>query len=116
MTKIEKYIKACDENKQDKLFEVYEFILSNVPKETTQDIKWGMPTFVLNGNLIHFAVGKNHIGLYPGPSGVEYMKEELDQRGIKYSKGAIQLPLDKPLEKKLVLKLLKFRINENQSS
>jgi uncharacterized protein YdhG (YjbR/CyaY superfamily) len=36
-----------------------------------------MPTFTLNGNLVHFAAFKNHIGFYPTPSGIEAFKKEL---------------------------------------
>ncbi len=52
------------------------------------------PTFVLNGNLIHFAGYQNHIGLYPGSKAIEEFKDELS--GYKTSKGTVQFPLDKP--------------------
>lgn len=116
MNPIEKYILNCEETHHEKLFEIYHLIQKHVPKETKEDIKWQMPTFVLNGNLVHFAAGKHHIGYYPGASGVSNFEEELKERKLKYSKGAIQFPLKDPLPTDLIIKILKFRIKENQSS
>jgi uncharacterized protein YdhG (YjbR/CyaY superfamily) len=70
-----------------------------------------MPTFKLNGNLVHFAAYKNHIGFYPAPSGIEAFKRELSP--YKWSKGAVQFPLDKPIPLDLVKKIVVFRVKEN---
>jgi uncharacterized protein YdhG (YjbR/CyaY superfamily) len=70
-----------------------------------------MPTFKLNGNLVHFAAYKNHIGFYPAPSGIEAFKRELSP--YKWSKGAVQSPLDKPIPLDLVKKIVVFRVKEN---
>ena len=73
-------------------------------------MKYGIPTFVLNGNLIHFAGFKSHIGLYPTPSGIVAFKKEL--AGYASSKGAVQFPLDKPIPYALIEKITKFRMKE----
>jgi uncharacterized protein YdhG (YjbR/CyaY superfamily) len=65
----------------------------------------------LNGNLVHFAPYKNHIGFYPSPSGILAFQEELSI--YKCSKGAVQFPIDKPLPLKLISKIVKFRVKEN---
>jgi uncharacterized protein YdhG (YjbR/CyaY superfamily) len=70
-----------------------------------------MPTFKLNGNLVHFAAFKDHIGFYPVPSGIEAFRKELSPY-IK-GKGTIQFPLDKPIPYDLVEKIVKFRVKEN---
>jgi len=74
-------------------------------------IKYQMPTFVLNGNLIHFAGYKNHIGLYPGSKPIEEFKDDL----VKYrtSKGTVQFPLDKPIPVGLIGKITKFCVQRN---
>jgi uncharacterized protein YdhG (YjbR/CyaY superfamily) len=51
---------------------------------------------------------KNHIGLYPGAEGVAAFSAELE--GYKTSKGAIQLPLSKPIPYDLITKIAKFRV------
>jgi uncharacterized protein YdhG (YjbR/CyaY superfamily) len=72
-------------------------------------MSYGMPTFYLNGNLVHFAAYKNHIGFYPAPSGISNFSEEL--KPYKTSKGAIQFPLDKVFPKELIQRIVKFRID-----
>src|SRR6266481_3673482 len=61
----------------------------------TEKIIYGIPTFTLEGNLVHFAAFKNHIGFYPTPSAIAAFGKELSS--YKCSKGAVQFPLDEPL-------------------
>jgi uncharacterized protein YdhG (YjbR/CyaY superfamily) len=70
-----------------------------------------MPTFFLNGNLVHFAVHKAHIGFYPAPSGIEEFKDALS--GYLFSKGAIRFPLDRPTPLDLVRRVTAYRVEEN---
>src|ERR1043165_1451921 len=74
-------------------------------------IKYQMPTFVLNGNLIHFAGYKNHIGIYPGSKPIEEFKDELSR--YETSKGTVRLPLDKPIPSGLITKITKFCVQRN---
>ena len=79
--------------------------------DAKEAIKYGMPTFVLNGNLVHFAAYKNHIGFYPAPTGIDAFIEELAQ--YRTGKGTIQFPVDKPIPYDLVTKVVKFKVEEN---
>lgn len=108
---ISQYITACDTEKQPMLNELYALIRRAVPQDTQQKISWGMPTFALYGNLIHFASAKHHIGLYPGADAVAAFANEL--QCYKTSKGAIQLPLDKPLPKDLILRIIAYNVAAN---
>lgn len=74
-------------------------------------IKYGIPTFVLNRNLIHFAGYKNHIGLYPAPRAVEKFKKEL--ANYEGGKGTIQFPLDQPIPLDLITRVVKYRVSED---
>jgi uncharacterized protein YdhG (YjbR/CyaY superfamily) len=65
----------------------------------------------LNGNLVHFAAFKHHIGFYPVPTGIEKFKKELAV--YKTSKGAVQFPLDNSLPLDLIRNIVKFRVAEN---
>ncbi|HEX7902975.1 MAG TPA: DUF1801 domain-containing protein [Chitinophagaceae bacterium] len=78
----------------------------------TETINYAIPTFTLNGNLVHFAAFKNHIGFYPAPSGIEAFKKELSI--YEGAKGSIKFPIDKPLPFGLITKIVKFRVKENQ--
>jgi uncharacterized protein YdhG (YjbR/CyaY superfamily) len=79
--------------------------------EAEEAIKYGIPTFTLNGNLVHFGGFKSHIGFYPTPSGIEAFKKELSV--YDGAKGSIQFPIDKPLPFALIRKIVKYRVKKN---
>ena len=81
--------------------------------DAEEAIKYRMPTFVLNGNLVHFAAFKNHIGFYPTPSGIEAFKDELSR--YESAKGSVQFPIGKPIPLRLIDKIVKFRVKEAQA-
>ncbi len=107
---IDEYISGFPEEIQILLEQVRTTIKQAAP-EAKEDIKYAMPTFVLNGNLVHFAAFKNHIGFYPVPSGIEAFKKELSV--YKGAKGSVQFPLDQPMPLELITKIVKFRVDEN---
>ena len=110
ITTIDEYIAQFSGDVQAKLRAMREVIRAAAP-DATEKISYQMPTFYLNGNLVHFAALKNHIGFYPTPSGIERFLDEL----ITYrsSKGAVQFPLDQPLPLELVARIVQFRVGEN---
>jgi uncharacterized protein YdhG (YjbR/CyaY superfamily) len=78
--------------------------------DAEEAIKYRLPTFVLNGNLVHFGAFQKHIGFYPTPSGIEKFKDELS--GYENARGSVQFPLDKPMPLKLISRIVKFRAKE----
>lgn len=108
---IDEYINQYPKEIKYKLLELRKIIHKYAPK-AIEKISWRMPTFYQNGNLIHFAVFKNHIGLYPGPDVIEELKEEL--KDYKTSKGAIQIPHNKGIPKGLIKKIIKYNL-ENRN-
>ena len=108
---IDEYIETFPTDVQSILEEIRQTIRKAAP-EAVEAISYQMPTFKLNGNLVHFAAHKNHIGFYPAPSGVEAFKKELAP--YKWSKGSVQFPLDKPIPFDLVKKIVIVRVKENQ--
>lgn len=74
-------------------------------------ISYQIPTFKLNGNLVHFAAWKNHIGFYPASSGIAIFKKELSPYVI--TRGSIHFPMDKPLPLQLIREIVKYRAEEN---
>jgi len=107
---IDAYISTFPANVQDLLNQMRQIIAETAP-QAVEKMSYGMPTFFLKKNLVHFAAAKNHIGFYPAPSGVQIYKDELSQ--YKTSKGAIQFPLDKPLPRELIARIVLFRVKEN---
>ncbi|MBO6271050.1 MAG: DUF1801 domain-containing protein [Clostridium sp.] len=98
---IDQYILAQNEGIRKQLRDVRNAIRIALP-DTTERISWSMPTYWKNGNIIHFAANKKHIGLYPGPEAVVQFAEKLDQAGCKYSKGSIQIPYSNALPLDLI--------------
>lgn len=107
---IDKYLRSFPKEIQLLLQQIRETIRQAAP-EAEEAIRYAMPTFVLNGNLVHYAAFKNHIGFYPVPSGIEAFKKELSV--YKGAKGSVQFPLDKPMPLSLITKIVKFRVQEN---
>jgi len=107
---VDKYIAGFPEETQKLLEEVRRTIRNTVP-EAEEKIGYGIPTFTLNGNLVHFAGYKNHIGFYPAPQGLEAFKEELS--AYKGAKGSVQFPLDQPLPLDLITRMVKYRVEKN---
>lgn len=109
---IDEYIAGFPEAVQQVLEEVRAVIKAAAP-DATEAIKYAIPTFVLNGNLVHFAAFKNHIGFYATPSGSEAFSKELSI--YKTGKGSVQFPLSEPMPLKLITKMVKFRVKENEA-
>ncbi len=107
---IDEYIKSFPKDIQ-KILEQLRATIKKAAPAAEEKISYAMPTFVLNGNLVHFAAYKNHIGFYPSPSPIEVFKDDLT--GYTTSKGAIQFPIDRPLPFDLITKIVRFRVKEN---
>jgi len=106
---IDAYIEAQPGSVRDKLRALREAIRAEAP-HAEEKIGYGIPTFVLGENLVHFASFTHHIGFYPGPSGIAAFKEEL--AGYKGAKGSVQFPLEGPLPLDLVARITRFRVQE----
>ncbi|MCJ0742511.1 iron chaperone [Pedobacter montanisoli] len=108
---VDEYIATFPADIQKLLQEIRSFIKDLLPAEATQVISYGIPTFKLNGNLIHFAGYINHIGLYPGAAAIVHFADEL--KNYKTSKGTIQFSITEPLPKPLIKKVVLFCLQQN---
>ena len=107
---IDEFIAGYPENIQKILKKIRATIRKAAPK-AEETINYGIPTFTLNGNLVHFSAFKKHIGFYPAPSGIENFKTELS--AYESAKGSVKFPLDQPIPFDLITKIVKFRGKEN---
>lgn len=112
ITNIDDYIATFPAAVKEHLQQIRETIRKAAPM-AKEKISYGMPTFELNGNLIHFAGYKNHIGLYPAPQGVEAFKQDLSV--YKGAKGSVQFPLGQPMPLELISRITKFRVEQNMA-
>lgn len=109
---IDEYIKTFPKDIQKILGTVRQTIKKSAPT-AVEAISYQIPTFKLNGNLVHFAAYKNHIGFYPGSEAIKVFKKEIVS--YKSSKGAIQFPIDKPMPLALIHKIVKLRVKINSA-
>jgi uncharacterized protein YdhG (YjbR/CyaY superfamily) len=110
MNVVDEYISGFPVDVQKKLEQIRATIIKAAP-DAEETIGYGIPTYKLHGNLVHFAGWKHHIGFYATPNGNEAFREDLSV--YKQSKGAVQFPLDKPLPLALITRIVKFRVKQN---
>jgi uncharacterized protein YdhG (YjbR/CyaY superfamily) len=106
---IDEYIAQFPPEVQSILQKIRRLIAEAAP-DAREALKYKIPTFVLQENLVHFAAFEKHIGFYPTPSGIETFKQELST--YKTAKGSVQFPLDDVIPFPLITKIVKFRVRE----
>jgi uncharacterized protein YdhG (YjbR/CyaY superfamily) len=111
-TNIDDYIAGFPQDVQARLQKIRRLIRKAAP-DAEETIKYQIPTFVLNGNLVHFAAFPKHIGFYPTPSAIKAFSAEL--AGFESAKGSVQFPLDKPVPFTLIKKMVEFRVKETRA-
>jgi uncharacterized protein YdhG (YjbR/CyaY superfamily) len=105
---IDLYLASLDETKRSTLESLRQMILEIVP-EAEQCLSYGVPAFRLEGKVVAgFAAFKNHLSYLPH-SGSVFPELEDEVVSYKTSKGALQFPVDRPLSKPLVRKLIAVR-------
>lgn len=107
---IDDYISGFPEDVQLKLQKIRETIRDAAP-DAVEKISYQMPTSALEGNLVHFAAFKNHIGFYPAPRGIEAFQEELS--AYQGGKGSVQFLLEQPVPYDLIRRIVVFRVKDN---
>jgi uncharacterized protein YdhG (YjbR/CyaY superfamily) len=110
-TTIDEFIAGFTAETQTILEKVRETIRRSAP-EATEKISYGIPTFELEGNLVHFSGYQNHIGFYPGAGGIEAFQEEI--AGFKTGKGTVQFPINEPIPYDLIERIVRFRVAQNR--
>jgi uncharacterized protein YdhG (YjbR/CyaY superfamily) len=107
---VDAYIAGFPEDIQKLLQQIRATVREAAPG-ATETIKYAMPTYTLQGNLVHFAAFKHHIGFYPTPGGIEAFEAELAK--YKGAKGSAQFPLDQPMPLDLIRRIVEFRVQEH---
>jgi uncharacterized protein YdhG (YjbR/CyaY superfamily) len=107
---IDEYISRFPKDVQIILEKIRTTIRKTAP-DAKETIAYQIPTFTLEGNLVHFAAYAKHIGFYPTPNGITKFKKEL----AKYAtaKGSVQFPLDRPIPYDIIKKIVMYRVQEN---
>jgi uncharacterized protein YdhG (YjbR/CyaY superfamily) len=109
-TSIDEYIAQCPAEVQPVLEKIRTTVKEEAP-QAVEKISYGMPGFYQNGMLVWFGAHERHIGFYPTGEGIEAFKDEIG--GYKWSKGAVQFPLDQAIPFDLIRKMVRYRLEQN---
>ena len=107
---IDEYIAGFQTDVRKVLEKIRKTIRKAAP-DAEETIKYQMPTYILEGNLVHFAAFKKHIGFYPVPRGVAEFEKELSV--YEGDKSTARFPLDQPPPIDLIGRIVKFRVKRN---
>ncbi len=109
---IKEYIDSFPSETQSKLREIHS-IISKLAPTSTENIKYGIPAFILNDTyLIYFSGNKKHVGMYPIPKGNEAFQDKLIP--YKSGKSTLRFSIQAPLPKKLIKEIIEYSIVENK--
>lgn len=110
---VDAYIAGFAPDVQKVLRQIRATVRAAVP-DAEETIKYGMPTYVHDGNLVYFAAFKKHVGFF-GTSlemGNGALKDELSV--YAGPKGSLKFPLGKPVPLDLITRIVEIRVKENQ--
>lgn len=111
-TNVDEYIDGFSGSTKVKLQQIRECIRKEVPN-ATEVISYGIPTYKLQRNLIHFAGYNKHVAIYPGVNAVKQFSTKLEN--YKTSKGTIQFPLDNNLPLSLIKEIVRYCVDQQLS-
>ena len=108
---VDRYISEFPDDVQVILKKIRE-IIANIAPEASEKISYGIPTFYLKGNMIHYAAFHSHIGIYPGADGVEMFRSRAMKEGYGVSKGTIRFLLDAPIPYDFISEIARYRYRQ----
>ena len=112
-TSIDEYILRQENDIQSALFCLRNTIRDAIP-EAEETIAWSTPTWRNKGNIIRFAAGKNHIGVYVREEATAFFEERL--KGVEIYKGVIRLKLGQEMSLSLIADIAKWCFAMDQMS
>ncbi|MDX2152974.1 MAG: DUF1801 domain-containing protein [Bryobacteraceae bacterium] len=111
---VDEYLEGVPEPARTTLSKLRAMIRAAVPQETEETVTYRMPAYKYRGMLVGFAAFANHCA-FTVMSGTTFDGFRKELEGYDTSKGSIRFPVDKPLPKTLVTKLVKARVAENEA-
>jgi len=107
---IDEFIMGYPPDVQEILQQLRATIQRNAP-DAKETISYGIPTFTLKGNLVHFSAYKKHVGFYPGAEGIAAFAAEFSK--YETSKGTVRFPIEQPIPNALIEKVVQYRVQQN---
>lgn len=110
ITTIDDYIDRFPGDVQEILQRIRRTVQEAAP-DAEETISYQIPTFRQNGNLVHFAAFKKHIGFYPTPAGIEAFASQLSR--YESARGSVKFPLNDPMPYDLIREIVLYRVAQN---
>ncbi|HEX6070549.1 MAG TPA: DUF1801 domain-containing protein [Longimicrobiaceae bacterium] len=110
---IDEYIAGFPTDVQDVLRQIRATIREVIP-EATEKVSYGVPTFALHRNVVHFGGFAKHVSVYPAPRGNERFREVLSR--YRGGKGTVQFPLGEPLPLELIRDIVRFLVEQDEAA
>ena len=107
---VDAYIAGFPAEVQEKLRGIRATIRQTAP-EAEETIKYGMPTFMLKGDLVFFAAYKKFISVYPAPRGDARLNQAVET--YRAEKSTLQFPLHEAIPYELIREVVRLRVEEN---
>ena len=104
---IDEYIAGFPPDVQASLQKIRTTIREAAP-DAVETIKYRIPTFTLQGNLVSFAAYEKHIGIYPAPAGTPQFSQAI--AAYRAGQATVRFPLDKPIPFDLISQMVRFRV------
>jgi uncharacterized protein YdhG (YjbR/CyaY superfamily) len=111
---VEAYIAAVPQPARTTLENLRSIIRAAAPKSATEELAYRIPSFNYKGSLVSYAAFKKHCSFFPmGARAIEGFAEEL--KGLRVTRGTVHFPLDEPLPKALITKMVKACVARNEA-
>ena len=111
---VDAYLARVPEPARTTLEKMRAMVRAAAPKDATEAISYGIPSFQYKGGVVWYAAFKKHCSFFPMDHSLEEEFEE-ELKKDRTSKGTIQFPVDKPLSKALVTRIVKSRVALNKA-
>ena len=108
---VDAYIAEFPHDIQEVLQSIRKAVRASAP-EAEETIKYGIPTYVLHGNLVHFGGFSKHIALYPAPKKDEALREKIEP--FLSGQSTLKFPLGKTIPIALIKQIVKYLVAEKK--
>ena len=106
---IDEYSSAYNGELKERMITLRALIHSCHP-DITEKIAWGIPTFVLKGNLVHFSAEKKHMGFHPGKEAIDAFADRFGK--LTHTKSTLHLPYNQPMPWDLLREMVSYCVRQ----
>ena len=108
-------VEIKDSMHRERTEEVLFWIKNKYPQLKTE-MKWNQPMFTDHGTfIIGFSVSKKHLAVAPESVAITFVEDAIVEAGYDYTKQLIRIPWSRPVDYRLLEKLIEFNIHDKEN-